>query len=329
MASNRETIELGSNDDDRRADRVLKKLLTGVPSGRIFRALRDGDIRLNGNRLRPEDRVHASDELTLRGPLALEYRRRLGATPPASAHRNGMTLSNEQILFHNRHVLAINKRRGELVHGRDSLEDAVRLFAEQRDVGEEGVSFQAGPIHRLDRNTSGIVLFALSTAGAQAGSELFARGAIEKSYLGFVDGELRSRATWSDALVRDRSRKLTSVAAEGDTGQRAAQTIAAPLLRASGATLVLFRIETGRTHQIRAHSAAHGHPLVGDTKYGGGKGGTYLLHAARLALKERHPVLGFRCLCAPLPPAARRLLGRYLPDAAVSHALEKIECECV
>jgi 23S rRNA pseudouridine955/2504/2580 synthase len=326
VASHRASIELGSNDDNRRADRVVKKLLREVPSGRIFRAFRNGDIRINGRRTHPDDRVHTGDELTLTGPLAAEYERHL-ASPSGKRQRDGDSrLSNDHIILQNSHVLAINKQRGELVHGPGSLEDAVRRVWVAQGGEESGVSFSPGPIHRLDRNTTGLLLFALSTAGAQAGSELFAEGAIEKSYLGLVRGFLRSEAVWTEALVRDRSRRQTMVARHDDPDRKSARTTATPLASGNDATIVRFTIGSGRTHQIRSHAAAHGYPLIGDAKYGERTNAPYVLHAARLSLAQEHPVLGFGCLSAPLPSATRAMLERFVSKAAVQEALRKLRC---
>ncbi len=294
--------------------------------GRIFRAFRNGDIRINGRRTRPDDRVRASDELTLSGPLAAEYVRQVEAAPRPSTAASGSRLSREHILFHNTHVLAINKKRGELVHGPDSLEQEVRRFSDAQAEGESGVSFSPGPIHRLDRNTTGIILFALSTAGAQAGSEIFAAGAIEKSYLGLVRGSLRSQVAWSDPLIRDRSKRRTMVAKPGEADQKSALTTATPLAHSKDASIVCFTIGSGRTHQIRSHAAAHGHPLIGDAKYGDGTKGAYVLHAARLSLTQEHPVLGFRCLTAPIPMAARSMIARYFSVPAVEQAVLELNC---
>jgi 23S rRNA pseudouridine955/2504/2580 synthase len=225
-------------------------------------------------------------------------------------------------------VLVLNKQRGDLMHGVNSLEERVREFYQREvHVKTSGVSFRPGPVHRLDRNTSGLVMFGMSTRGAQEASELIAHNQIEKSYLALLSGSLASRQRWTDPIRRDRTAKISRAVAGGSDAQPA-ESEAIPLISSSRATLALVQIYGGRTHQIRVHASAHGHPLLGDKKYGGQtiNGYGYLLHAAKLRLPEGHPVLGFACVWAPLPQAARQLLESYFQHTEVVHAIKSVEC---
>jgi 23S rRNA pseudouridine955/2504/2580 synthase len=160
------------------------------------------------------------------------------------------------------------------------------------------LSFKPGPLHRLDKPTSGIIVFSTSLAGARSFSALLRSRRIRKTYLALLDGVLDRDETWEDTLVRDKERgKSFTMPDTGDKNAREARTRVYPLAHTMTATLVKLEIDTGRTHQIRAQAAAHGHPLAGDRKYGGSEQrGGFLLHAWMLELPEMP-----RRLLAPLP----------------------------
>ncbi|MFW5777511.1 MAG: pseudouridine synthase, partial [Spirochaetota bacterium] len=151
-------------------------------------------------------------------------------------------------------------------------------------------------------------------AGAHRAGAALSAGRLEKRYLALVEGRLRP-ARWEDRLERDESSLTTGPAAAGsgathgtDTG-RVAVSVVEPVVADRDATLAVIRIETGRTHQIRAQAALHGHPLAGDRKYGGHGRSAYLLHAASLTA-PRESDLGFEHLEAPLPAAFAERIER-------------------
>jgi 23S rRNA pseudouridine955/2504/2580 synthase len=208
---------------------------------------------------------------------------------------------------------------GLAVHGPDSLETRVRTYLAPKL--SPSLSFKPGPLHRLDKPTGGIIVFSTSLAGAQRFSALLRSRSIRKTYLALLDGVLERDETWEDALVRDRERGKSFTADAGDDDAKEARTRVYPLAHTgsdqrSAATLARLEIDTGRTHQIRAQAAAHGHPLSGDRKYGGRpQRGGFLLHAWMLELPgQALPELPRR-LTAPLPDHFRRrireLFGEY------------------
>ncbi|MDR0878107.1 MAG: RNA pseudouridine synthase, partial [Treponema sp.] len=213
-------------------------------------------------------------------------------------------------------LLILNKPAGIAVHGPESLDTRVQGYLAGKI--KPSLSFKPGPLHRLDKPTSGIIVFSLSLEGAQRFSALIRERRIKKQYLALIDGILEGPQVWEDELVRDKALHKTFIPA-GNSARGAVhgavqdtppaksaltrvQPLASCFVTGKGYTLIRAEIETGRTHQIRAQAAAHAHPLTGDKKYGGSvQSGGFLLHARKLEFpgddEEHSPI----CITAPLP----------------------------
>jgi len=183
--------------------------------------------------------------------------------------------------------MAVNKPAGLAVHGHDSLDDMVRSFL--ADKLPPSLSFKPGPLHRLDKPSSGIVVFSTSIEGARLFSSLMRDRKISKIYLAVVEGNVKCEEIWQDDLFRDKEKKKTFISHGDSGGGKTAVTKVTPLAADGDYTLIKAEIATGRTHQIRAQAAFHGHPLAGDKKYGGkkfGNGSGFFLHAWKLEFLE-------------------------------------------
>ena len=267
----------GENDSGRRLDRLLRKALPDAPLPLIHRLLRRGQVLVNGKPAKAQDRLVSGVKISI--PSLKE------TYAPAPSAR---ALPSPQIIWQGEGLLAVNKPSGLAVHGRGSLDEMVGSFLAEKLP--PSLSFKPGPLHRLDKPSSGIVVFSASIEGARLFSALMRERKVKKTYLAIVEGAVIKEEIWQDELVRDTELKKTFVSQtlgnEKTGASKNAVTKITPLARNSKYSLVTAEIETGRTHQIRAQAAAHGHPLAGDKKYGGSGSGGFFLHAWKLEFLE-------------------------------------------
>ncbi|GAB1481357.1 hypothetical protein MASR2M78_01720 [Treponema sp.] len=196
------------------------------------------------------------------------------------------------------------------------------------------LSFRVGPLHRLDRQTSGLVTFSCTLQGAQIFSLALQERRLRKRYLGIFEGKIDAEEYWEDTLYRAEDQKITHLQPIGEGPGKAALTRVFPLASNHTLSLGLVEIGTGRTHQIRVQAASRKHPLLGDLKYGGQKlSGGFLLHAYELNT-EKAPELKLKeNVLAPLPDLflnraeqhfgkeIASILRRGLPTPALQNAI--------
>lgn len=337
---------IAADDDGRRLDRVLRAAFPKVPPGAIAAAIRKGRVRLDGNTCAGNTRVQLGQTLGYpdwqdTGETDRGSRRDTGTVPSdfRTTRLDGETIVvgslRIPIVARTEHWIAINKPAGLASYGTGGIDGNLRELAAREGWWRESLSFRPGPVHRLDFGTSGIQLFSLSADGARVLTEAFRRRRTFKLYLAAVAGAVEAPVTIDRRLAYDRTRRTALV--EGDSGPavgfRSAVTRVTPLAVSpdGGASLVLAKPESGRTHQIRAHLAASGHPLVGDRKYGGPSwsdfgirrgyapgdlaGEIFILHALALAVEgDGRNVADPLFLTAPLSPEARKIVVAIVGD---------------
>ena len=315
------SLTAATDDDGRRLDRILRKALRSLPLSAIHRLLRQGCVRVNGETAAAARRIRSGETITVIDTIV----------SPGRAEPNAGCGKRLEILFEGSGLLILNKPAGLAVHGEAGtrgpreahLADQVLSYLSPKLP--PSLSFKPGPLHRLDKPSSGVITFSSSLQGARLFSAMMRERQIKKFYLALVQGRLKEAEVWQDELSRDENLKKTFTG-EGSGGKsKAAITRVKALARNAACTLILAEIETGRSHQIRAQAAARGHPLLGDKKYGGGpfpqSSSAFMLHAWRMEFPAHSPFPDLPGLIeAPLPDYFRAKI-RELFGAEAAEAL--------
>lgn len=298
-------VRVEEDRDGQRVDNFLLGQLKGAPRSLIYRILRTGEVRVNGKRAKPDTRLAGGDQVRI-PPVRLDAPTDRGPAPQAP-----MQQLASSIVYEDRALLALNKPSGVATHGGSGISfGAIELLRQLRP--DESLEL----VHRLDRDTSGLLIVAKKRSALTELQRLIREGRLEKRYLTLLVGELPGKPfTVNQPLLKSTlqgGERMVRVDAEGKPSVSHYRLIE----RAGAHSYVEVRIDTGRTHQIRVHSAYAGHPVAGDEKYGDKEANRALkaaglkrmfLHAAslRFALKDgEQPYV----LNAPLPDELRRVL---------------------
>ncbi|HEX7466398.1 MAG TPA: RluA family pseudouridine synthase [Usitatibacter sp.] len=296
-------IEVTEDDAGQRIDNYLLARLKGVPKSRIYRILRSGEVRINSKRVGPEQKVLAGDRIRI-PPVRVAERDEDVAAPHFKM----------PILFEDEALMAIDKPPGIAVHGGSGVAHGV--IESLRSMRPQARFLEL--VHRLDRETSGVLLIAKKRSALTVLHEMMRSRDMDKRYLAGVSGRFRNerqRVRVSLAKhVNSAGEKRVSVS----EGGQEAETVLRLVERGPEFSLLEAELLTGRTHQIRVHLAHLGHPVLGDDKYGDFELNKALrkqglkrmfLHAAKLSFA--HPVTGEPLeLSSPLPADLEKFRSR-------------------
>ena len=251
-------VEVGERGAGQRLDNFLGKILTDVPRSHVFRVIRKGEVRVNGKRAKPETRLQASD--IVRVPPV-----RVGdAAPPRRAPPAMVAGVTGAIVFEDPRLLVIDKPAGVAVHGGSGVSFGV-IEALRAARPDEELELA----HRIDRETSGILLVARKPAALRTLHALLREGQVQKRYLALVKGKWELGRKRINVPLRTDIRVGGERTVKADASGKEAASVFKPVqFFGKRATLVEVELETGRTHQIRVHAAHAGYPLAGDEKYG-------------------------------------------------------------
>jgi 23S rRNA pseudouridine955/2504/2580 synthase len=301
-----------------RLDNFLMRHLKGVPKTHVYRIIRSGEVRINKGRCSADSRVEAGDEIRV-PPVRISDKVLEKAARPAPAREFPPLLEDE-------HLLAIDKPAGVAVHGGSGVSFGV--IEQLRQARPQARLLEL--VHRLDRETSGILLVAKKRSALKHLQDQFRERETGKTYLALVQGDWPARLKVIDQplhkyLLPDGERRVKVTTPDDPDGMRSI-TLVKVAQRLQGSTLLEVTIKTGRTHQIRVHLASNGHPIAGDDKYGDFEWNKALqkqglkrmfLHAWRLQFN--HPASGERvALQAELPPELQQYVSHVqLPTSSV------------
>ncbi|MDK9725143.1 MAG: RluA family pseudouridine synthase [Sterolibacteriaceae bacterium MAG5] len=297
-------LEVGEEAEGQRIDNYLLRLAKGVPKSHIYRILRSGEVRVNKGRVGPEYKL-ASGDLIRVPPIRV-------ATVSTTA--SAVPARDFEAVFEDEAMIVLDKPAGVAVHGGSGVSFGV--IEQLRRARPQAKLLELA--HRLDRETSGLLVVAKKRSALTRLHDLFREGGISKRYLALVKGRWINRLQHVrlplQKYLTPEGERRVAVAEEG----KEAHSIVRLVARWQNFSLVEVELKTGRTHQIRVHLSHLGFPLAGDDKYGDfslnkdlQKAGLkrMFLHAAKLALP--HPLSGESLVFeAPLPMELKRFLER-------------------
>ncbi len=275
-------LEVGEESAGQRIDNFLVRHLKGVPKSHVYRVVRSGEVRVNSGRVKPEYRLQVGDRIRV-PPVRVAEKR------PSRAKPLGLPVA-----FEDPALIVVDKPSGVAVHGGSGVSFGVieSLRAERPQAKFLEL------VHRLDRDTSGLLMIAKKRSALVELHRMLREGEVDKRYLAVVKGAWSGKAELKEPLHKYVTSQGERRVAVREDGQSAVTRVKA-LKAKESASLLELRLLTGRTHQIRVHLAHAGHPVLGDDKYGDfdlnkalAKAGVkrLFLHACKLTLS--HPLSG-------------------------------------
>ncbi len=297
-------FEATENDNERRLDKVVKRIFESkkIETVNIFKLIRKDFIKLNNKKVAPEVHVKSKDIISIASFL-INQNNKINKLNELNIPKDFKI----KTAFKNEHIWIISKESGINVQpSKDSNFCLADFVAKNSTI--ESLSFKCGPLHRIDKWTSGLVAFSQSLEGARWFSENIKNHSIKKTYLAILDAKLNQKQiTITDKIE---GKPATTIITEIAVGEFESHEI----------SLVKVNIETGRKHQIRIHCAKIGSPLLGDTLY---KGRTiksaefsknkFFLHAWTLELPKNNLNLPHK-ICAEIPESFKKIINLSLKN---------------
>ncbi|WP_040194306.1 RluA family pseudouridine synthase [Clostridium culturomicium] len=308
-------IKIGTNEAGQRCDKFLRKLLKDVPLSAIYKAFRKGDIRVNGKKIKEQYVLEEGDE------ILIKYLKTSGEKKEFVRIDN-----NFKVTYEDENILMVEKWPNLLVHsdtkgGAPTLTDYVLSYLYDKGdfEPEKEITFTPAPCNRLDRNTSGVVIFGKNFKYLKALNEAIRERDIEKYYMSLVQGRIKD-GIYTGYILKNEDANISKVY-EHEVPNSKEIAMEVKTIQSCGTfSFIEINLLTGRSHQLRAHLASLGNPIVGDSKYGDKKLNSFFvnrygldfqfLYAYKVIFKSDSDELKYmknKTIAESLPPILKKI----------------------
>ncbi|SDB09485.1 RluA family pseudouridine synthase [Eubacterium oxidoreducens] len=277
-------FQVGPNEAGQRMDKFLVKYLPNASKGFLYKMLRKKNITLNKKKASGQELLQINDRIQIffSEETFLKFSKKIACEYPTT---------KLDILYEDLDLLVLNKPAGMLSQKANASDVSANeymigyLLESGALTSSELSSFRPSVVNRLDRNTSGLLLFGKTLKGLQNYSKALKERTIEKYYLSIVKGDVSDKFILDGYLTKDEKKNRVSITDSQVSGSKRIVTEYEPLERYGAYTLLKVHLITGKTHQIRAHLSSVGHPIIGDLKYHGP--GVILINGKKTPIKRQ------------------------------------------
>ncbi len=279
-------IDITKNESEQRLDRFLLKYFNDTTRSNIYKLIRKKVFKVNGKRMTDENYFLREGDVLEMFISDESMDAMMKPFIPFKPEKLGL-----DIVFEDEEILVLNKPKGLLTHPdkseyKNTLATMVHFYL--RDLCTN--TFRPAPVHRLDKNTSGVVIFAKTYESLKKFNALMRERDVEKFYICVVEGHLRKPGEVKGYLIKDEFQNKVRIVTRDSDEAKFCHSKYKPLKQFGDYTLVEVELLTGRSHQIRASMQLLGHPIVGDLKYGGHRVddlNNQLLHSNKIIIESR------------------------------------------
>ena len=238
-------VEVNSDNSDRRLDNYLISILKDIPKSKIYKIIRKGEVRVNSSRAKPDYKIKKGDLIRIPPNLEISNKNKKFIKPKL------INEFRDNVLYEDKNYLIINKKPGISVHG--GTKNFIGIIDILREIHGENIDL----CHRLDKYTSGCLVFGKNKQSVKHFNELLKKRDIKKTYIAILKGNLNKNITVDLPVYKNNKNKIKNSISSFKK-----------IKNLKGCSLVSVKISTGRTHQIRIHAASINHPVIFDDKYG-------------------------------------------------------------